>query len=282
MRNKHTIIGRGFLFLAVSAIVFIAGVPSNKGIAFQARSEFETRANSSNLLLRGLVDKVDLSKSRILVLGQWVPVPRRLISSQLVRSLAAIYGSINPNGTYRVSSLVNLGSSTYVAGATRLFVKGQITSIDYANGTARIGLLTVDYTAALYSLNDRDLAAGMVASFRGLQYLGIARFFADSGQLSASGVGNAQGQTGSGSEVMGQTGSGSQTLGQTGSGSQTLGQTGSGSQTLGQTGSGSQTLGQTGSGSQTLGQTGSGSQTLGQTGSGSQTLGQTGSGSQIL
>jgi hypothetical protein len=37
----------------------------------------------------------------------------------------------------------------YVPGATEVFVTGMLSAIDRANGTARIGDLTVDYTPSL-------------------------------------------------------------------------------------------------------------------------------------
>ncbi len=279
IKNRHS--ARALLLFGCAALTFVVASSFNLAIAYPSES-IARQVSVGNLLVRGPVDQVNSANSRILVLGQWIAVPSSQISDQLLGKSVAVYGAIAPGGAYSASTVVELGSVTYVPGATRLYIKGAISSIDYAYGTARIGLLNIDYTAALADLSAQDLTSGTIVTFTGVRYTDPLKLYAASGRVVATNTVNAEGQTGSGSQALGQTGSGSQTLGQTGSGWQTMGQTGSGSQTLGQTGSGSQTLGQTGSGSQTLGQTGSGWQTMGQTGSGSRTLGQTGSGSQTL
>jgi hypothetical protein len=51
-----------------------------------------------------------------------------------------------------------------VPGATEVFVSGMLSSVDAAKGTARLGGLTIDYTAGLAS---GKAPAGMMWSFAG-------------------------------------------------------------------------------------------------------------------
>ena len=281
MRIKARTNARALSFLACAAFTFIAGSSFDLAIAYPSRS-IARPVSSGNLLLRGPVNQVDSAGSRIFILGQWISVPATQMGGNLLGKVVAVYGSITPRGSYSASLVAELGSMTYVSGATQVFIKGVISSINSAYGTAHVGLLSVDYTAALANLNAQDLTNGTIVAFSGVSYADPSKLYAVTGRVESTTIVTTQGQTGSGSQTLGQTGSGFQTLGQTGSGNQVMGQTGSGSQTLGQTGSGSRTLGQTGSGFEALGQTGSGRRNLGQTGSGTQVMGQTGSGSQTL
>jgi hypothetical protein len=259
--------------IAASVFAFAWASASAADLAGPSKfaTEFQAIANS-DLLLLGPVDLVEPSKARVQVLGQWIPLSQTQISqspNRLIGHVVAVYGSIAADGSLEVAAVREQDSIDYVPGATHIYLKGSISALDTARGTARIGSLSVSYSSALHSLVAEDLAVGAVVSFSGLQYAENNKLYADNGLVHhVANVVQTFGQTGSGAQTLGQTGSGSTTLGQTGSGSTTLGQTGSGSTTLGQTGSGSTTLGQTGSGSTTLGQTGSGSTALGQTGSG--------------
>jgi hypothetical protein len=296
MKNRVSVTARTRATIA-AAIFSFAISASAADLAPRSQADFRAIADS-NLLVLGPVDAVEPSKAQVRVLGQWIPISDNEISQNLdglIGHVLAAYGSIASDGSFEVTTVREENSVEFVAGATRLYLKGSIAALDALHGTARIGSLTVSYTDALHTLVAEDLSVGAVVSFSGLQFAGTNKLFADNGlvhQLSStlgqtgSGTVHTLGQTGSGTvHTLGQTGSGTvHTLGQTGSGTvHTLGQTGSGTvHALGQTGSGTvHTLGQTGSGTvHTLGQTGNGTvHTLGQTGSGTvHTLGQTGSG----
>lgn len=85
----------------------------------------------------------------------------------IVGELVAIYGVVDANGTYKISAVSQLGSSSYVPGATKLFLKGLVTSIDNNAGTPKIGSYSVNYSGALHSLSADQLAVGDVAIFTG-------------------------------------------------------------------------------------------------------------------
>ena len=247
METKSRMFTNGTVLLAAAISVFAAGICSNFAIAQPMRSEMKSSRNA-NLLLRGPVDQVDLVHSRILVLGNWISIANAPLADTVIGDVVAVKGSIKANGSYNISGVTHVSSMMYVPGATQLYIKGPISAVNYAIGTARIGVLTIDYTATLATLKSEDITVGSIVAFDVLRYADTTQLYAVVGNLIPNGANRNQGQTGSGSQTLGQTGSGSQTLGQTGSGSQTLGQTGSGSIVMGQTGSGSRTLGQTGSG----------------------------------
>jgi hypothetical protein len=288
MKNKASVAANTRVAIAASILAFSWASVSAAEYAGTVKpvAEFQALSNS-DLLVLGPVDLVDQSKARVQVLGQWIPLSASRTSQDLFGRVIAVYGSINTDGSLKVTAAIEQESTDYVSGATHLYLKGSISALDTLHGTARIGALSVEYSGALHTLAAEDLAVGTVVSFSGLQYTDKSKLYADNGlahlqTLGQTGSGFAtQGQTGSGFvKVQGQTGSGFATAGQTGSGFSAAGQTGSGFvKVQGQTGSGFATAGQTGSGFSAAGQTGSGFvKVQGQTGSGFATAGQTGSG----
>jgi hypothetical protein len=69
-------------------------------------------------------------------------------ASLRVGDFVDVYGSISGAGTIEASG-VGISADVYVPGATEVSVTGIPSSIDFRNGTARIGGLTVDYTPSL-------------------------------------------------------------------------------------------------------------------------------------
>jgi hypothetical protein len=57
-------------------------------------------------------------------------------------------GKPGKDGTLAASSMLMLGDP-YVAGATRVFLKGKVASLDSANGKLTIGKQVVDYSAVV-------------------------------------------------------------------------------------------------------------------------------------
>ena len=186
------------------------------------------------LLMFGPVDQVIGKQSAVHLLGQWVVIPdsqSTLVSPNLVGRLVAIYGQVNTNGSFEVSSITASDKSSYVPGATQVYLKGQISAVNPSVGTAKIGQLTVSYSGALHGITATELSVGNVVAFAGLQYSNGNMLYATVGATQHNGViKNVFGQVGSGTS--GQVGSGK--AGQVGSG--TAGQVGSG--TSGQVGSG--------------------------------------------
>ena len=236
---------------ATFAAIFLLSAPYFSCFAisnsFQLSADINTLAKS-DLLAFGVVDKVDSTESHMQVLAQWFSASG-IKDMALLGHIVAVYGSVNTDGSYKVSSVAIIDSS-YVPGATRLYVKGLVTSANLARGTVELGALSVNYSGALHTLSADELAVGKIAAFSGLSYSGVSNFFADEGSVSK--VLNA-GQTGS--DSAGQTGSDSVGIVHTAKAGQT------GSDSVGQTGSDSvgtvhtAKAGQTGSDS--LGQTGS-------------------------
>ena len=279
--------------LAAVALASLVGFTINGACGASYTPDGQSRFANSNLLLRGPIENIDAASSRILVLGQWLPVTASQIASSKVGQFVAVYGSLTSSGKYVISALLHIDSIRYVPGATNVFIKGLVSSADRSAGSLRIGALSVDYTAALSQRGDLVISKGEEVALRGWQYGEFGSVYAQSaavipsarnvGMLGQTGSGaTAMGQTGSGATAMGQTGSGAFTMGQTGSGAHSLGQTGSGATAMGQTGSGATAMGQTGSGATAMGQTGSGATAMGQTGSGATAMGQTGSGATAM
>jgi hypothetical protein len=242
MKNKVSVTARARATIAAAVFSFNLVSASAADLTPKPQTDFRAIAES-NLLVLGPVDAVEPSKARVRVLGQWIPISGDEIQQNLdglVWHVLAAYGSVAPDGSIEVTTVLEQNSTEFVAGATRLYLKGSISALDVLHGTARIGSLTVSYADALHTLVAEDLSVGAVVSFSGLQFAGNSKLFADNGLVHQST--SALSQAGSGDlHTLGQTGSGNvHTLGQTGSGNvHVLGQTGSGDlHTLGQTGSG--------------------------------------------
>src|ERR1700734_1419642 len=238
MKNKALVIAGTRVAIASSIFAFAWASVSAAEMAGAARpvAEFQAVSNS-DLLVLGPVDLIDQSKSRVQVLGQWIPLSANQLSQDLLGHVVAVYGSITPEGLFQVAAVHEQNSTDYVSGASRLYLKGSISDIDALHGTARIGALSVDYSGALHTLVAEDLAVGTVVSFSGLRYTDPSKLYADNGLAhqvatlgqTGSGFAKVQGQTGSGFAVAGQTGSGfAKVQGQTGSGFAVAGQTGRG------------------------------------------------------
>jgi hypothetical protein len=282
MKNSFGLGTRALTTLAVcveAILFFVSGNVSAREAPIELGT-LESLANS-DLLLLGPVDQAKPSTSQVHVLGQWITVSPDLTESKdLVGNAVAVFGALTPSGTYKVEFISEQRLNAYVPGATHLYVKGAISSVDKLSGTLKIGELSVSYGAALHTLNASDLGVGKVVFLSGFQYANQLSFYADGGFVVAEK--QSLGQSGSGAEVLRQSGSGAYALGQSGSGAAHLGQSGSDEAALGQSGSGAAVLGQSGSGAYALGQSGSGDAHLGQSGSGEAALGQSGSGAEVL
>ena len=207
---------------AFAISLFIVGsYPQN--VAIGATPDAFRSLSESDLLILGVVDRVDASKREFEVLGQLIAYPanqRAVAIESLIGHVVAVFGAVNANGSIDVRSVRELPSVNYVAGATQLYLKGIVASVDTVNGTAKVGSLSINYAGALHTLAATDLVPGRVASFSGLAFSGSPKFYADNGFV--HGVTGLQ-SVNIGSDKLGQTGS--DKLGQTGS--DKLGQTGS-------------------------------------------------------
>ena len=236
MKNRASITARAGVAIAASMFVFAWASASAADMEVASRSAVEFQAVAgSDLLILGPVERVDLAKAQIQVLGQWIPQSNIEISQNTVGHLLAVYGSVKADGSFEISAVREQSSTAYVPGANHLYLKAAISAVDHVNAIVRVGALSISYSAALHTLVAEDLAVGAVVSFSGLQYGANDRLYADNVLVHQASTG---GQTGSGFQALGQTGSGLKASGQTGSGFQAMGQTGSGLKASGQTGSG--------------------------------------------
>jgi len=275
-----------FGFAAAPLVVVAGQTGSDRGIEVkrialgQVRSAEEfAKLAQSDLIYFGPVSLADRNSSKFPLAEAIKTAPAALakIVNAPRDALIAIRGSRDSTGRLIVTSLEIDADDSFVPGSTQVFLKGPITSIDFASAIAQIDSLAVDYSGALHGVSAESIRVGTEVSFIGLQYVVNGKLFAQSAISTNDAFAMASGQTGSDLSTKGQTGSDRLTLGQTGSDRLLKGQTGSDRLTLGQTGSDRLTKGQTGSDRLLKGQTGSDRLTLGQTGSDRLTKGQTGS-----
>ena len=101
-------------------------------------------------------------------------------------ALVAVYGTINSDGTISASA-VNVLAGEYVAGATTLYVRGVVKSVNPALATAKVGNLSVDYSSSLAS-GSSSIAAGSVVEFSGLQTSSSTLYASKSNVIKADGI----------------------------------------------------------------------------------------------
>ncbi|MGA2397941.1 MAG: hypothetical protein ABSG30_07775 [Steroidobacteraceae bacterium] len=173
---------------ATAMIAAPLAVPvSSLAASTSAVTTFQALAGT-DLLALGPVERVDVSKRQIQVLGQVVVVPAAQSAglADLVDHMVEVHGSVNSDGTLRATKVVEINSSSFVPGATQLYLKGAISSVDQVNAVARIGSLSIKYAGALHTLSSSSLAVGQLASFGGVEYSGIAAFYAEAGRVIGS------------------------------------------------------------------------------------------------
>ena len=212
----------------------------------------------SDLDVLGVVETADRVSSAIVVSGQTVHLTSgtKLSSTGSAQvalpakgSLVAVYGSVNSDGTITASQISLVGSS-YVAGATTLYVRGIVKSVNPTLARAQVGSLWIDYSASLYAPSGAPIAAGSIAEFSGLQT--SSTLFASKSDViknsnSAAGIG------GTDKATLGIGGTDKATLGIGGTDKATLGIGGTDKATLGIGGTDKATLGIGGTDKATLG-----------------------------
>ena len=98
-------------------------------------------------------------------MGQVVRASQGMLSGIKFGDFVSVEGSVVSSGVLYADQ-VSVSDAAYVPGATEVFVSGLLTSVDKAAGTARIGGLTIDYTA---SLGDSDAPSKQMWSFSGIR-----------------------------------------------------------------------------------------------------------------
>jgi hypothetical protein len=172
---------------AAIVAVPLAAPNTSLATAADAASTFQVLTGTDVLAL-GPLERVDVSKLQVQVLGQTIRIPAaqsaRLAS--LVGQMVEVHGSVNPDGTLRATKVSAITTYSFVPGATQLYLKGAISSVDEVNAVVRIGSLSIKYSGALHTLSSSSLAAGLLASFSGVEYIGVAGFYADNGRVVGS------------------------------------------------------------------------------------------------
>jgi len=217
--NASRISRKALVWSAVAGAVILAGPTA---IAGQIGSG-KTRAVSTNgqigsgvttlkragndLLVVGAIESVNFGAGTVTVLGQTVRVGdvSELATLAANRVPIAVFGKATVAGVIVPRSIVVAGSE-YVDGASEVYLKGVVTAVDSARGTAKIGAATVDFTASLYGVAATDIKVGTVVELVGTRPAAGGAVLADAvtplGQI-GSGL---NGQIGSG--IDGQIGSG--------------------------------------------------------------------------
>ncbi len=117
------------------------------------------------LVLAGPVDSIDPSNGIFTSVGQSVMASQAMLSGISVGDFVTVNGSIVSSGWLYADSL-SISSDMYVPGATQVFVTGIPSEIDSTRGQAKIGELTIDYTAAMSA---GAIPHGMSVGFSGIQ-----------------------------------------------------------------------------------------------------------------
>jgi hypothetical protein len=154
----------------------------------QQATDFKSLAES-DLLVLGPVERVEREKFQVQVLGQSIDLPAYLRSvdiSHFTNKMVAVYGSIKQDGTLQVRYVSELSAVSYVPGATELYLKGVVTTVDHSSALARLGALSIEYSGALHTLRSEDVESGKVVSFSGLKFSGVDALYADNGVATAA------------------------------------------------------------------------------------------------
>ena len=126
---------------------------------------------ASSLDVLGVVEGSDAASGTVTVSGQTVRLSAKTQltggASPAKGALVAVYGAVNADGTIAAAQ-VSVLQAEYVSGATTLYVRGVVKSVNAAVATAKVGNLTVDYSSSLYS-GSSSIAVGSIAEFSGLQ-----------------------------------------------------------------------------------------------------------------
>ena len=83
-------------------------------------------------------------------MGQVVMASKSMLAAMRVGDFVTVGGSIVSPGWLYADS-ISVSDKAYVPGATKVFVSGMLSAVDVSSGTARMGGLTIDYTASLAS-----------------------------------------------------------------------------------------------------------------------------------
>jgi hypothetical protein len=196
---------RGFFFVAAFVVAAsswgsIIGGDTNSIIGGDVRSIIGSDLNSiigSDLAALGTVERIDLAKGLITVLGQSFSVDQKTSLTANGRAVAkgikllkvvrlgdyVAVGGVRVKGVpARATKVVSL-STRYVDGASQTYVKGEIASLRRAVGRLTVGSLTVDYTVVLSSVDASSFAVGGTVELAGIRPTAGGLMLASSGRI---------------------------------------------------------------------------------------------------
>jgi hypothetical protein len=203
-----------FLLVALCAgfgyeIAAAAPTDSISSLGITGSDQFEELV-ASDLMIVGPVEAVDLQASTIQVLGQSVRLATLGQTGDLLRlalgNVVAVSGKILAAGVVEASA-VSITAEQYVAGAQPVFLRGVVSAILSDVGILAVGKLSIDYTAALYSLDASSLSEGGEFVFSGIQAVPNGSALALSAAIRPNGITGSDVQGIAGSDVQGITGS---------------------------------------------------------------------------
>ena len=119
--------------------------------------------DGTGMLLAGPIDSIDRINGVFESMGQVVMASQDMLSSMRVGDFVTVGGTAISSGWYYADT-VSVSDQSYVPGATKVFISGLMSSVDFMNGTAQMGDLTIDYTA---SLGSGAAPSGATWSFHG-------------------------------------------------------------------------------------------------------------------
>lgn len=186
-RQRAWLSGTVACVVSLGSAVAQAGISGGDSFAVMAGI---SGGDSDNLDVVGVVESTN--SSGVAVSGQTVrlsagtKVTAESRGSLAKGALVAVYGTINSDGTIAASA-VNVLASEYVAGATTLYVRGVVKSVNPALATAKVGNLSIDYSSSLAS-GSSSIAAGSVVEFSGLQTSSSTLYASKSKVVKADGI----------------------------------------------------------------------------------------------
>ena len=118
-----------------------------------------------SLVLAGPVDSIDSVNGVFTAVGQTVMASQDMLASIKVGDYVSVNGSVVTSG-WLYADAISISNLVYVPGATPVIVTGILSANDPARGQARLGALTIDYTAAM---SGGAIPSELSLSFSGIQ-----------------------------------------------------------------------------------------------------------------
>jgi hypothetical protein len=176
MKNNIKL-ARQFIAAAITVVGFLA---STNAVLAVERADLRLRGTfGAELRVLGPVETINVSAGYLIVAGQRVSilgtttfldngviVADRLHALQSIQSgdLVAVNGLID-GSTVSVNKL----AESYVPGATTIFVRGRVDSVDASVGIATVSGLRIDFTPAMGSSGFAGIDEGEVIEASGIQ-----------------------------------------------------------------------------------------------------------------